>query len=95
MSGTPVHSLPEQGTSEEDTSPPCLLHNEKSWLLMEWKVGGPHAHLNVNTGDCHCVDIECPEKCGQHIEENTQKHLALMASASMKLSQVFEKKLQQ
>jgi len=41
------------------------------------------------------IAVECPEKCGQHIEENTQKHLALMAAASMKLSQEFEKKLQQ
>ena len=53
------------------------------------------AHLNVNTGDCQYVDVECPEKCGQHIEENAQKHLALMAAACMKLSQEFEKKLQQ
>ena len=31
----------------------------------------------------------------KHIEDNMQKHLALMASVSMKLSQEFEKKLQE
>ena len=31
----------------------------------------------------------------KHIEDNIQKHLALMASASMKLSQEFEEKLQE
>jgi len=31
----------------------------------------------------------------KHIEDNIQKHLALMASASMKLSQELEEKLQE
>ena len=26
-------------------------------------------HLNVETGDCEYVDIECPEKCGQQIQK--------------------------
>ena len=154
------------------------------------KVEHLDTHLDVNSGDCQYVDIECPEKCGQqvqkhqlashiandcpkrdftcmhcgfkatyevvseqhwpecqnypvpcpnrcqigaverntledhlkmcslqvvdcdfsyagcnekllredmekHIEENTQKHLALMAAASMKMSREFEQKLQE
>jgi len=31
----------------------------------------------------------------KHIEDNIQKHLSLMASASMKLSQEFEEKLRE
>ena len=27
------------------------------------------AHLDVETGDCEYVDIECPEKCGQQIQK--------------------------
>ena len=28
------------------------------------------AHLEVETGDCEYVDIECPEKCGQQIQKH-------------------------
>ena len=28
------------------------------------------AHLDVETGDCEYVDIECPEKCGQQIQKH-------------------------
>ena len=154
------------------------------------KVEQLDTHLDVNSGDCQFVDVECPEKCGQqvqkhqlathianecpkrnftcmhcgfkatyevvseqhwpecqnypvpcpnrcqigaverntledhlkmcsfqvvdcdfsyagcnekllredmekHIEENTQKHLALMAAASMKMNREFEQKLQE
>ena len=60
-------------------------------------------HLNMcslQVVDCDFSYAGCNEKLQRqdmekHVEENTQKHLALMAAASMKLSQEFEKKLQE
>ena len=50
--------------------------------------------------DCDFSYAGCNEKLQRqhmekHIEENTQKHLALMASASMKMNREFEQKLQE
>ena len=50
--------------------------------------------------DCDFSYAGCDEKLQRqhmekHIEENTQKHLALMAAASMKMSREFEQKLQE
>ena len=27
------------------------------------------AHLDVNTGDCQFVDVQCPNKCGQSVQK--------------------------
>ena len=37
----------------------------------EWtgKLEGLEAHLDVNTGDCEYVDVECPNKCDQAVEK--------------------------
>ena len=45
----------------------------------EWtgKLEGLEAHLDVNTGDCEYVDVECPNKCEQPVEKrNLNTHLA-------------------
>ena len=44
----------------------------------EWtsKLEGLKAHLDVNTGDCEYVDIECPNRCDQQVEKrNLPTHL--------------------
>ena len=44
----------------------------------EWtgKLEGLEAHLDVNTGDCEYVDIECPNKCDLPVEKrNLPTHL--------------------
>ena len=44
----------------------------------EWtgKLEGLEAHLDVNTGDCEYVDVECPNKCDQQVEKrNLPSHL--------------------
>jgi len=33
------------------------------------KVEQLDTHLDVNTGDCQYVDVECPEKCGQQVQK--------------------------
>ena len=55
---------------------------------------------NLQVVECDFSYAGCNEKLQRqdmekHVEENTQKHLALMAAASMKMSQGFEKKLQE
>ena len=60
-------------------------------------------HLNVcslQVVECDFGYAGCTEKLQRqdiekHIEDNMQKHLALMASVTMKLSQEFEEKLQE
>ena len=60
-------------------------------------------HLNIchlQVVDCDFSYAGCNEKLQRqdmenHIEKNAQKHLALIAAASMKLSQDFEQKLQE
>ena len=45
----------------------------------EWtgKLEGLEAHLDVNTGDCEYVDIECPNKCDLPVQKrNLPTHLA-------------------
>ena len=45
----------------------------------EWtgKLESLEAHLDVNTGDCEYVDVECPNKCDQPVEKhNLPTHLA-------------------
>ena len=35
------------------------------------------AHLDVTTGDCQYVDVECPKKCVQKVQKrNVDTHLA-------------------
>ena len=34
------------------------------------KVEQLDTHLDVNSGDCQHVDIECPEKCGQQVQKH-------------------------
>ena len=34
------------------------------------KVEQLDTHMDVNTGDCQYVDIECPEKCGQQVQKH-------------------------
>ena len=44
----------------------------------EWtgKLEGLEAHLDVDTGDCEYVDVECPNKCDQPVEKrNLPSHL--------------------
>ena len=45
----------------------------------EWtgKLEGLKAHLDVNTGDCEHVDVECPNRCDQPIQKHNRAiHLA-------------------
>ena len=45
----------------------------------EWtgKLEGLEAHLDVNTGDCEYVDVECPNKCDLPVEKrNVPTHIA-------------------
>ena len=44
----------------------------------EWtgKLEGLEAHLDLSTGDCEYVDVECPNKCDQAVEKhNLNTHL--------------------
>ena len=44
----------------------------------EWtgKLEGLEAHLDVSTGDCEYVDVECPNECDQAVEKrNLPSHL--------------------
>ena len=34
------------------------------------KVEQLDTHLDVNSGDCQYVDVECPEKCGQQVQKH-------------------------
>ena len=34
------------------------------------KLGQLDTHLDVNSGDCQYVDVECPEKCGQQVQKH-------------------------
>ena len=40
-------------------------------------------HLEVETGDCEYVDIECPEKCGQQIQKRQLAPTLLMSVPSV------------
>ena len=45
----------------------------------EWtgKLEGLETHLDVSTGDCEYISIECPNKCGQHsLKDSLSSHLA-------------------
>ena len=49
----------------------------------EWtgKLEGLEAHLDVNTGDCEYVDVECTNKCDQPVEKrNLPAHLTNFCS---------------
>ena len=39
------------------------------------KLEGLEAHLDVNTGDCEYVDVECPNKCERVEKRNLTTHL--------------------
>jgi len=48
--------------SSKDTSPP--------WLRVERKgIEQLDTHLDLDSGDCQYVDVECPEKCGQQVQK--------------------------
>jgi len=51
--------------------------------------------VEYDFGYAGCTEKLQRQDMEKHIEDNMQKHLALMASASMKLSQEFEEKLQE
>ena len=46
-------------------------------MRMDWTLQHLDAHLDVTTGDCQCVDVECPKKCVQKVQKrNLDTHLA-------------------
>ena len=75
----------------------------------EWvgELGRLEHHLDVEEGDCGCVEVECefgPVGCvaklprkdlQRHKEENVHKHLVLMSVMSLKSNEAFIKKLQE
>ena len=75
----------------------------------EWvgELGRLDHHLDVEEGDCGCVEVECefgPVGCvaklprknlQRHKEENVHKHLVLMSVMSLKSNEAFVKKLRE
>ena len=75
----------------------------------EWvgELGRLEHHLDVEEGDCGCVEVECefgPVGCvaklprkdlQRHKEENVHKHLVLMSVMSLKSNEAFVRKLQE
>ena len=47
----------------------CCMMKEHG---CQWtgKVEQLDTHLNVNSGDCQYVDVECPENCGQQVQKH-------------------------
>jgi len=75
----------------------------------EWvgELGRLEHHLDVEEGDCGCVEVECefgPVGCvaklprkdlQRHKEENVHKHLVLMSVMSLKSNEAFVKELRE
>ena len=75
----------------------------------EWvgELGRLERHLDVEEGDCGCVEVECefgPVGCvaklprkdlQRHKEENVHKHLVLMSVMSLKSNEAFVKELRE
>ena len=75
----------------------------------EWvgELGRLEHHLDVEEGDCGCVEVECefgPVGCvaklprkdlRRHKEENVHKHLVLMSVMSLKSNEAFVKELRE
>ena len=75
----------------------------------EWvgELGRLEHHLDVEEGDCGCVEVECefgPVGCvaklprkdlQRHKEENVHKHLVLMSVMSLKSNEAFGRKLRE
>ena len=75
----------------------------------EWvgELGRLEHHLDVEEGDCGCVEVECefgPVGCvaklprkdlQRHKEENVHKHLVLMSVMSLKSNKAFVKELRE
>ena len=75
----------------------------------EWvsELGRLEHHLDVEEGDCGCVEVECefgPVGCvaklprkdlQRHKEENVHKHLVLMSVMSLKSNDAFVRKLRE
>ena len=99
-----------------------LLNKEKQRLVntlkvyCKWKsqgcewvgeLGRLEHHLDVEEGDCGCVEVECefgPVGCvaklprkdlQRHKEENVHKHLVLMSVMSLKSNEAFVKELRE
>ena len=47
----------------------CCVKKERG---CQWtgKVEQLDTHIDENSGDCQCVDVECPEKCGQQVQKH-------------------------
>ena len=99
-----------------------LLNKEKERLVnalkvyckqksrgCEWvgELGRLERHLDVEEGDCGCVEVECEfgpvgcvaklprEELQRHKEENVHKHLVLMSVMSLKSNEAFVKELRE